>query len=214
LQILVETYGATEKENQGKKKPASTGKSGTVPARATTPFNNSAVASNHHNYAPSSSTYGKGVVTPAVRPAPPSSSQSVPNKRQRLGDSTSNHLTVSRATLGVSRGPGANGRTSPKSVSRIKTPSYTSLPRPMPIPKPGTQQHALGHGRVPSSQSRLASSTSTRVPSGAAGRPSRNTGRTRRESFKPRPSMDDDWAADARRWVANAVVKEEDEDYS
>ena len=44
--------------------------------------------------------------------------------------------------------------------------------------------------------------------------------RARRESFKPRPSMDDDWAADVglggqRRWAgfAGVVVKEEDEEY-
>lgn len=224
LLLLLAAAGPLEKENHGKKKPESTGRSGSVPPRATTPtpFTNGASTSNHHNYAPSSSTNGngKGVVTPAVRPAPGSSSQSVPNKRPRLAASTSSIPSAGRTALGVSRGAGMNGRSSPPTVSRMrgKTPKYTSLPKPVPIPKPGTQHHALGHGRAPSTQQRsqpqprLGSSTNMRTTSDSSTRALKNTGRKRRESFKPRPSMDADWSGGDKRWVANAVVTEEDED--
>ena len=209
----MEAVSATaEKENQSKKKPQSAGHSG--PPRATTPFSNGA-SSNHHNYAPSSSVYGKGQVTPAVRSAPQSSSQSAPNKRPRLDYSTTNHRPSGRSVLGVSKGPGTNGRTSPTPGLKLrsKTPTYSTLPKPVPIPKPGTQHHALGHGRVPStqqlSQSRLGSSR------GASGAAARNAGRVRRESFKPRPSIDGDWGGTDRQWGAGLAntVREEDEDY-
>ena len=125
----------------------------------------------------------------------------------------------------------------------------SSLPRPvplaMPVPKPGTVHHALGHGRVPSAQqlgsshsyhpyasnpsSRAVSysSSSTTYTSGrygtqaSAAAVAKKASRARRESFKPRPSMDENWAADVgpggaqRRWAgfAGVSVKEEDEEY-
>ena len=191
-----------DKENQGNKK----GRAGSAQPkqRATTPFSENP---NHHNYVPTSSVNGKGVVTPAVRPAPSSITHSAPNKRQRLGDSvTVAPMTVTRST---SRGPPpSNQRT------RSKTP-VSSLPRPITAPKPGTQHHALGHGRVPSAQrsappSRLGSSTRSTTSSLQS---SRSGGRVRRESFKPRPSTDGDWAGAAGRWRTDNVVREEEEVY-
>jgi Ase1/PRC1/MAP65 family protein len=193
-----------DKENQGGRK----GRAGSVQPkqRATTPFSENA---NHHNYVPTSSIIGKGVVTPAVRPAPSSTIQSAPNKRQRLGDSVAAPpMTVTRST---SKGPpSSNTRT----ATRSKTP-VSSLPRPVPGPKPGTQHYALGHGRVPSTQhlaapSRLGSSTRSTSSSLHS---SRSGGRVRRESFKPRPSTDGDWGGGTGRWRTNAVVKEEEEVY-
>lgn len=193
-----------DKENQGSRK----GRAGSAQPkqRATTPFSENA---NHHNYVPTSSVNGKGVVTPAVRPAPSSITHSAPNKRQRLGDSVAAPpMTVTRST---SKGPPpSNSRT----ATRSKTP-VSSLPRPVPAPKPGTQHHALGHGRVPSTQHQAPSSrlgSSTRSTSSSL-HSSRNGGRIRRESFKPRPSADGDWNGAAGRWRTNAVVREEEEVY-
>lgn len=199
--ILPETV---DKENQGNRK----GRAGSAQPkqRATTPFSENA---DHHNYVPTSSVNGKGVVTPAVRPAPTSITHSAPNKRQRLGDSVAAPpMTVTRST---SKGPPPSN---PRMTTRSKTP-VSSLPRPVPAPKPGTQYHALGHGRVPSTRqqappSRLGSSTRSTSSSLHS---SRSGGRVRRESFKPRPSADGDRAGAAGRWRTNAVVREEEEVY-
>lgn len=191
-----------DKENQGSKR----GRAGSAQPkqRATTPFSENPY---HHNYVPTSSVNGKGVVTPAVRPAPSSITHSAPNKRQRLGDSvTAAPMTATRST---SKGPPPSN---PRTATRSKTP-VSSLPRP--VPKPGTQHHALGHGRVPSEQrsappSRLGSSTRSTSSSLHS---SRGGGRVRRESFKPRPSTDGDWAGTAGRWRTDNVVREEEEVY-
>ncbi|KAF8904614.1 microtubule associated protein-domain-containing protein [Mucidula mucida] len=206
LQALMTTLSAADQEN--KRKP----RSGSVPPRSTTPVS--------HSYAPTKS----GVVTPAVRPAG-SSVHSAPNKRMRLNESTD------RAPLGMSRSH--NGR----AVSPSKIPGSgstrnvtSSLPRPiaMPIPKPGTQHHALGHGRMPSSgvmhgsvngyaASGIRSASALgyiggRVVSGGA-LVAKKASRARRESFKPRPSIDADVNLGAStRWAGFAAsVREEDE---
>ncbi|KAF9787832.1 microtubule associated protein-domain-containing protein [Thelephora terrestris] len=193
-----------DKENQGGKK----GRAGSAQPkqRATTPFSENP---NHHNYVPTSSVSGKGVVTPAVRPAPSSMTHSVPNKRQRLGDPVAAPpMTVTRST---SKGTLSSN---PRTTTRSKTP-VSSLPRPVPGSKHGTQQCTLGHGRVPSTQrqavpSRLGSSTRSTSSSLHS---SKNSGKVRRESFKPRPSTDGDWTGAAGRWRTNAVVREEEEMY-
>ncbi|KAH9849363.1 microtubule associated protein-domain-containing protein [Lenzites betulinus] len=244
LQLLMETMPAADKEN-GNKRAA--GRAGSVPPRATTPANG------HYLTAPKSGHGGaskSGVVTPAVRPASSlSNSQSVPNKRQRLGEATSTHNNSSRAPLSSSRG--AHNRVA--SPTKIPLPGKTpvgmsSLPRPvpiaMPVPKPGSVHHSLGYGRVPSAQ-QLSSSDSyqpgTRATSymsststtsatynrgfgssltSTAAVVAKKASRARRESFKPRPSVDEDWAmgvglsdgAGGRRWAGLAgAVKEEDE---
>lgn len=227
LLLLMETASAADQEN--KKKP----RAGSVPARATTPVN-------HTGYAPA-----KGVVTPSVRPASSmSSAHSAPNKRQKTGDPTASNgrSTTGRAPLGSNRGGNINAQP-PRNVSPSKIPGkahrervpsggQSALPRPiaMPVPKPGTQHHALGHGRIPgggvlhgnigytASGIRSASTVNhahARAPS--AGGVARKASRARRESFKPRPSID---AVDlgvhagGLRWGGLGVsVKEEDEDY-
>ena len=234
----METVSANDKENGNKR---TKGRAGSVPPRATTPANGMYYPVN------AATLHGgkSGVVTPAVRPASSlATSQSVPNKRPRLGDSTSNpNVPSGRAPLGSSRGPGINRSTSPTKIPGPgKTPG-SSLPRPvpiaMPVPKPGTAHHALGHGRVPSVQqlgssyshnpypsSRAVSYTSSTSYSNGRYGPSnaaavaKKASRARRESFKPRPSMDENWATDAglggqRRWggFAGVAVKEEDEEY-
>lgn len=238
LQLLMETVSANDKENSRKGAKA---RAGSVPPRATTPANG-------YSHAPPTSGHGgrSGVVTPAIRPSSSlSSSQSVPNKRPRLGESTTN-APSSRAPLGSNRGPCINRSASPTKIPLPgKTPimAGSSLPRPvpiaMPVPKPGTAHHALGHGRVPSAQqlgsshsynpyptSRTASYSSTTAYSRYSGTGAtaavvaKKATRARRESFKPRPSMDEDWAADVglggqRRWAGfpGITVKEEDEEY-
>ena len=109
----------------------------------------------------------------------------------------------------------------------------------MPVPKPGTVHHALGHGRVPTSgvvyggagytvsgvrsasavgHDGLGTSVNSRFASSyTANAVARKASRARRESFKPRPSVD---ACDGpltgggMRWNGFAAsVKEEEEDY-
>lgn len=244
---------AMDKENGNKR--VTKGRAGSVPARATTPSNG------HYLTAPTSGHGGPiktGVVTPAVRPSSSlSNSQSVPNKRPRLGEATAAHNNAppTRGPLSSSRGA-HNRAVSPTKIPHPgKTPvGASSLPRPvpiaMPVPKVGTQHHALGHGRVPSAQqlssshalpshqpgaravSSYMSSTSSmsssygRGYSGsgssaaiAAAAVAKKASRARRESFKPRASVDEDWAAGiglgdgGRRWagLADGAVKEEDE---
>ncbi|KIK71555.1 hypothetical protein GYMLUDRAFT_186402 [Collybiopsis luxurians FD-317 M1] len=264
LRILQELVSAADQENR--RRPA---RAGSVPPRATTPVNQTG----HNGYMP------KGTVTPAVRPAPGSGAKSAPNKRMKYGDESTLNHSGHRAPLGAHRGGnGANGpglstsvsHHKPRDVSPAKIPgsrstriasstsanstSTSSLPRPiaMPIPKPGTQHHALGHGRVPTSgvfthgisgsgsgpsgagttasglfprgirsASSMSSSTGygsdARYASGSGGRVAeKKASRARRESFKPRPSMDgmDDDYRPGSKWAVSGFggVEEEDED--
>ena len=233
MQLLMETVSAADQEN--KRKPP---RAGSVPPRATTPVNTS------NSYVPGVKT---GVVTPAVRPASQNSSQSVPNKRQRLGDNlssghTPNYPGGARAPLAASKSNnGATGLY--RTVSPTKIPSKTpNVIRPaaisMVMPKPGTQHHALGHGRVPSSVIYGVADGSGTYPVGVRSTSSQGYGRfpssgytkkndqsgmmkkaTRasRESFKPRPSMD---AMDlgmsigvgGTRWGGGFTVREEEDE--
>lgn len=215
----METASAADQEN--KKKPGS--RAGSVPPRATTPVN----SSNH--YVPGSGSYavgsGKGVVTPAVRPGSAMGGNS--NKRARLGEAPSGGK--GRTVLGVQRGNtnGQDHHHPSKPSGPTKTPG-SSLPRPRPIttsvsmtmsiPKPGTQHHALGHGRIPSGMAgysqRSFSSSTARPHVVSAALASKKAGRARRESFKPRPSVDDWDHAHAGRYGGFAgAVKEEEEMY-
>ncbi|KAF9479819.1 hypothetical protein BDN70DRAFT_833821 [Pholiota conissans] len=237
MDILNEALDAADQEKENKRRPA--GRAGSVPARATTP-------TGHGGYMPGART---GVVTPAVRSSASlgAGSNSMPNKRQRIGENgtSAGHTPVyaaggARAPLGSHRG-GNSGIA--RSVSPTKLPTKIpisggpSLPRSaaltMVVPKPGTQQHALGHGRMPSSviygagvtgvPSAYGRSTSAgyRAASGGAAygvqkAAAVKASRARRESFKPRPSMDAmDHAGVARagagRWGGGFTVKEEEE---
>ncbi|KDR79106.1 hypothetical protein GALMADRAFT_92933 [Galerina marginata CBS 339.88] len=234
LQMLMETVSATDQEN--KRKPP---RAGSVPPRATTPVNSS------NGYVPGAKT---GVVTPAFRTSSQVSSQSVPNKRQRLGENPSVYSTA-RAPLGAHRGENTGGLARASSPTKIptKTLGGSSLPRPatlaMIVPKIGTQHHSLGHGRVPSTViygagvtgvntyapgARSTSSSSVhaygRAPSAGYSKATRMSGpadikkatRARRESFKPRPSMNTldlgvGVAVGGSRWGGGFTVKEEDE---
>ena len=235
MQLLMETVSAADQENR--RKPL---RAGSVPPRATTPVNPS------NSYVPGVKT---GVVTPAVRPASHISSQSVPNKRQRLGENlssahTPNYAVGVRAPLGASRSNnGVSGTYRGTSPTKIpsKTPNTTggSPAISMIMPKPGTQHHALGHGRIPSSvvygvasgsgnypvgvRSSSSSQGYGRFPSSGYAKKGDESGmmkkatRASRESFKPRPSMD---AMDigvsvgvggGSRWGGGFTLKEEDE---
>ncbi|KAK7049972.1 Microtubule bundling protein [Paramarasmius palmivorus] len=161
LRLLMDTISAADQENMNKRAGRHGGpppiRGGSVPPRATTPVGQMG-----------SSAYGKGVVTPAVRPAP-EGAKSAPNKRMKMSDSGDEGRS-SRAPFGAFRGnTNALGTSQRRDVSPSKIPgskrahqrgnsggsgATSSLPRPvpsvaMPIPKPGTQHHALGHGRLP-----------------------------------------------------------------
>ena len=216
LQILLSATGAADKENRRGAKP----RAGSVPPRMTTP-----------NSAP-----GKGVITPAVRPASSmgcSQSQSVPNKRPRLAETNCSQVPsfVPRSASGSGAGAG-------------HPPSKIAMPVPvrgLPIHAPRAvsatipRQHAaLGIGRPPSrqprpqassvgsEQSQLASgSYSARgVGSGLGASASRNpqtvavkAKRARRESFRPRPSGDWKTGSQGRYGgLEEDALKEEDED--
>jgi Ase1/PRC1/MAP65 family protein len=215
LRILMETASASDQENQRKNAP----RPGSVPPRSTTPVN----SSNH--YVPGSNSYGvsgRGVVTPAVRPG--SAMGGTSNKRQRVADGQGGQ---GRNVLGSHRGGNGHRVVSPTKASN-KTPGRSvsrtaskSMSTHMPVPKPGTQHHALGHGRVPSgiplgmSARNLSSSTTSRGYSGRAPVDSKKAAKMRRESFKPRPSVDDWQHGHGGHWggYAGPSVKEEDERY-
>ena len=170
LQLLMETVSATDKENAKRGKRA---RAGSVPPRSKTPSNPP------HHYLPatthggggggghSTKNGGAGAVTPAVRPGSSMAMSAQPtSKRPRLGlgESTAAHNNAPahghpQPYLGSSRGPGAHRPGSPSKIPSkpsSSSSSLSSLPRPvplaMPVPKPGTAHHALGHGRVPSAQ--------------------------------------------------------------
>ena len=221
----MESIGASDQENRRKPQP----RAGSVPPRATTPVNST------HGYMPG--TKSGNVVTPAVRTisqVTDSGCRSVPNKRQKLGDS---NASAPRIPLGGYKGvnvAAANARATSPTKLPTKTPStmnLASLSRSaaiaMVVPKPGTQHHALGHGRVPTSviygagvsgipsggyvpgASIRSVSSSTTVAGGygrstssrSQGPPSKKSSKPNRESFRPRPSVD--CALDVR---ANAGV--------
>jgi Ase1/PRC1/MAP65 family protein len=229
----MDTLSAADQENRRKPQRA-----GSVPARATTPVNSVT------SHIPGSVGYssGKGgAVIPAIRPPSSMGSNSMPNKRQKFSDNLSTSQT--RAPLAAHRGQAVNAP-HPRNVSPGKTgiPGKTpmigsSLPRPVAMPMPkGTAQHQqLGHGRFPSSTSqshgyhqssqhikagsvvpsiamngRLVSSTSGTIRQTAM----KKASRARRESFKPRPSIDGEGGIRGSRWGGLAAsVTEEDEVY-
>jgi protein regulator of cytokinesis 1 len=220
LPLLMGSIGASDQEN--KRKPP---RAGSVPPRATTPVNST------HGYMPV--TKSGNVVIPAVRTISQvtgSGSQSVPNKRQKLGD----HAPTARVPLGGYKGvniASANARAASPTKLPTKTPSTMSLTSSsrsaaigMVVPKPGTQHHALGHGRMPTSviygagvsgvpsggyvpgaSMRSVSSSTTgygrSTSSRSQGPAPTKSSRVMRESFKPRPSVE--CALDAR---INAAV--------
>lgn len=249
LRILMETVGTTDKENANKRGKPQNGRAGSVPPRAKTPSN-----APHHYMPMPTSGHGGGrgansaAVTPAIRPG--SSMASHSNKRPRLGESTSTHNNA--ADLGRSRGPGAPRAASPSKIPSKTPTAASSLPRPvpvaMPVPRSESAHHALGHGRMPSvqphahgyhpyaapvsravSQSSAGAGYASRTYSAqpvAAHVAAKKASRARRESFRPRPSVDENWVAGAglgveagagapRRWAgfSGDMVKEEDEGY-
>ncbi|KAJ6466840.1 microtubule associated protein-domain-containing protein [Mycena sanguinolenta] len=241
LHILTQTMSATDQENtgnntNGKRKPSPSGRATSVPARATTP-------TPLGSYAPRS-----GVVTPAVRPAPGNSnsqptkrartdtvtpsytfSKPAPLGAHRGGNGVAHNSSPSKIPLSRTTPTGIPGR----AQARAPAP-------PFGIPKPGAgnqaQYQALGHGRGPTtgyggvrsaSVSISTASISSAGSYAAGGRYASASGgngmaakasRARRESFKPRPSVDADLGAAQPagvRWgFEGAMVKEEEnEDY-
>ncbi|PFH48583.1 hypothetical protein AMATHDRAFT_196339 [Amanita thiersii Skay4041] len=244
LDIIMDSVSAQDQENTNRRNKAGS-RAGSVPLRAKTPVGGNSV----QGYVPGTKT---GVVTPAVRPASSAGSQSVPNKRQRTGDShsgtyvksgaNSNHRVPLGAHQGSNMASSVIGRGASPTKIPTKTPgagSQSALPRPvimpiaMPVPKPGTQHHVLGHGRLPNSGTGAVYGRSTssygrhNTDPGMGGAQlakastARRSLRSRRESFKPRSSMDGMPPAvnlggshGGRRWVSGyrstTSVKEEE----
>jgi protein regulator of cytokinesis 1 len=216
LQILLSATGAADKENRRGTKT----RAGSVPPRATTP-----------NSAP-----GKGVVTPAIRPASSMGrAQSVPSKRPRLAETNNVPVPppqqmsaaagfVPRSASGARAG-GAGGAGHPPSKIAMPVPvravsASITIPRQHaalgigrppsrePLASGGGTAHLSGSYRMRSAGSALGTSTS-RNPQAVALKGKR----ARRESFRPRPSGD--WqAAPQGRYggLDQDALKEEDED--
>ncbi|KAE9395861.1 hypothetical protein BT96DRAFT_977829 [Gymnopus androsaceus JB14] len=166
----------------------------------------------------------------------------LPNKRMKYNDDSTSQSGPERHSA---RTRGGNMLASENPRKPVESSSFlelylffTTRPIAMPIPKPGTQHHALGHGRVPTSGVfaytggpapsglfpkgiRSASSTSggyadNRYGNGSGTRAAeKKASRARRESFKPRPSMDADDHRPGTKWAMNGFggVKEEEEGY-
>ncbi|KIJ16234.1 hypothetical protein PAXINDRAFT_114030 [Paxillus involutus ATCC 200175] len=214
LQILMENISANEQENK-KKAPASQYSAQAVntnkpagPATRSRSLELVNGGANKSGYIPGKSHNAlAGTVTPAVRSG--SSMVQGTNKRQRLADGSSKPLRSSSP---------AKGRTPSGSSSGLPRPVAQSVP-PVPqvtVTKQAEGYTALGWGRAPSTMQRttsrgasnghstsLSSSISSHHPSnpksygsGSMGSSvarestSRKAGRVKRESFKPRPSID------------------------
>ncbi|KAL4247812.1 MAP65/ASE1 family protein [Abortiporus biennis] len=241
LRILMDAVGINDQEN-GNAPPAakrSKSRSGSVPPRSTTPSNPI------HHYVPTSNHGGGSkAVTPAVRPGSSSgtNSKSVPNKRAKLGEATSSfNNSTNHQTLGRSQSKGK----APSSGSSLPRPTGSNIPSiVMPVPtKPGPGS-SLGYGRLPSSshhshsyhpypQSQRSTSHSTNSSHSssfgasqirvygsmgfvaATSNVGRKASRARRESFRPRPSIDGNGGGTDRRWpgFAGGVVAEEEGEF-
>ncbi|TFK50465.1 hypothetical protein OE88DRAFT_1660884 [Heliocybe sulcata] len=222
LRVLMEAANASAADKENTRRSKS--RAGSAPPRSKTPSNAGP------SHAPTNS---RGAVTPAVRPGS-SLSQSQSSKRARLGDSTSSSSnstsTAGYRTRLASSSSSKSHRAEPKPTpvqprQRVKsTPSSLPRPAPIPTPKPGSHHYALGHGRVPAAAASSHGSYSTRAMSSALATMSTNTGMTRgggararakRESFKPRPSVDCDaglGGVPGKRWTySGTTVKVEEE---
>ncbi|KAG1841441.1 microtubule associated protein-domain-containing protein [Suillus subalutaceus] len=210
LQLLMENASANEQENR-KRTPTSQYSAQALNRGASQSLKPAAAANSGANVAPKggyvpgkSNASHHGVVTPAVRPGSSSSNTHGTNKRQKLIDGT--HHTVARP------GSPTRGRT-PSGNSALPRPITQNAP-PMSSNSKNLQGYAaLGWGRNPSTMPRSTSHTSvthlsssvsshylssTRSYNSASMASShsresaakKTTGRIRKESFKPRPSID------------------------
>jgi len=211
LQLLMENASANEQENR-KRTPTSQYSAQALNKGASQSLKPTAAANNGANVAPKggyvpgkSNASHHGVVTPAVRPGSSMSSNTHgANKRQKLIDGT--HHTVARP------GSPTRGRT-PSGNSALPR-LTTQNTQPMSSHSKNLQGYAaLGWGRNPSTMPRstshtsvthLSSSVSSHYHSSSrsynsasmASSHSRDsaakkmTGRIRKESFKPRASID------------------------
>lgn len=213
LQLLMENASANEQENR-KRTPTSQYSAQALNRGASQSLKPAAAANSGVNgvskggYVPGKSNASHhGVVTPAVRPGSSMSSNTHgTNKRQKLIDGT--HHTVAR--------PGSPTRSRiPSGNSALPRPTTgTQNTQPMTSHSKNLQGYAaLGWGRNPSTMPRstshtnvtqLSSSMSSHYHSSSRSYNSasmatshsresatkKTTGRIRKESFKPRPSID------------------------
>ncbi|EPQ51188.1 hypothetical protein GLOTRDRAFT_81327 [Gloeophyllum trabeum ATCC 11539] len=104
----------------------------------------------------------------------------------------------SRGTVTPAVRPGSSlGQSQSSKRARLgdSTSAHTNQYAPAGLPKPGTQHYALGHGRLPSAASQPG--TTRGAVKGA---------RAKRESFKPRPSVDCDAGMVGSRWSHQSTV--------
>ena len=229
----------------GTKRSKSQSRSGSAPARSRTPTNPihnyvPRPGSSH------GTTSNKIATTPATRPRSRSASTKRPRLGEATSTYNNVVPPVPAAghpVLRSSRGAGTQRAPSPTKKVSVSTSLPRPVPLVAPVPRAGNQHSILGHGRAPSSQqkqqqpshtyhpypqtqrssSRSTSSSQISVYGSAAFASStrsagaaRKASRARRESFKPRPSTDGDWAGDTegtKRWpgFAGGALTEEDD---
>ncbi|PCH37199.1 hypothetical protein WOLCODRAFT_140758 [Wolfiporia cocos MD-104 SS10] len=243
LQRLMESVSANDKENTHRRTRSQTAKIASASGRSKTPNSNLSQA-----YAPSSSQGNKSNASSAsTRPgssmSSSSSSQPAPPKRTRLGESTGTHNNGAQMgppkTFGLQR-PGGSAKDSAKTlvpVSSLPRPVLTAVPVPKlpPLPPPSygrvgavkKAQRTHAYHPYRSSQrtgagagSGGAAQRAGRGPAQASMFSAQKAMRARRESFKPRASMGEEWAAGADadagqpRWAgfSDVTVKEEPEE--
>lgn len=223
---------AQEKENNKKAKPQP--RPAAIPPRARTPSNPV------HQYIPVPGSSHGTKNTPALRSSTSSSSntstRSAPARRTKLGESTDNAPSIPPVPPLHRSGPGFNRQPSPKFPGKGSLP--TSLPRPAAVPAPRTvsyqQYHALGPSRTTSSRARhnpypqtnrvspaktaVRVYSSTSLNSNHQAAVAKKAARVRRESFKPRPSVDpgEEWSGGGDRrfpGIFGGTLPEEDEDF-
>ncbi|KAF9223144.1 hypothetical protein BS17DRAFT_782435 [Gyrodon lividus] len=212
LQILMENISANEQENK-KKAPASQYSMQTVNANkpagpATRSRSLEPGGSSKGGYIPGKSHNAlAGTITPAVRSG--SSMAQGTNKRQRLADGSSKPVRSSSPAKGRTPSGGSSGLPRPITQAAPPVPQVTTM-------KQAEGYAALGWGRAPSTMQRttsrgasnghstsLSSSMSSHylpksksygagsvTSSVARESTSCKAGRIKRESFKPRPSID------------------------
>lgn len=210
LQLLLESGSAPLSDGGKENKSTTTGRppparAGSVPARATTPETHS----QNRRAALTSRPASAGSKRSA-----PNSSGSESNKRQRLGDASANKIPPVP--------PLPSGTSKIVMPLPVKASAGSTLPRPT-VTGMRSQHAALGHGRAPpnvrggvrqvsapAAHSRAASGVRAPDPQSIA----KKASRARRESFKPRPSVDAGWAPGPARYggLDEGGLKEEEED--
>jgi hypothetical protein len=192
-ELLLQAVGtaAAEQESKRRNQPS---RAGSIPPRGTTPSTNSNVSQGHAPPPPPATSSKK---PGTVRPAPPGS-QSAPNKRMKLMSepppsvSRPNTRSQQRGRLASNR-PAANGTKTAAATSRsVSSPHKfggSSVSRPTPMTA-GSRTGGMARNRAMSAASTVGTTQKVASTPNPAQQALKKAALARRESFKPRPSVD------------------------